>query len=84
MSLLRIPDADAAMRALAIGDDVRMEAWEIAIEQADIGALPALADRLHKRMELLRHREMSPHVERTALAMIAERQARAHDAGNLS
>jgi len=77
-----IPDADAEMRALSIGDDARMEAWEIAVEQASVEALHALEDRLYRQMELRRSREQPPHIERAALAMIAERRNRAGTGGN--
>jgi hypothetical protein len=69
-----IPTDPPAMPA-GIDDATRLDAWTIAIEQAPDGAtLAALEARLTKRLELLRAREWSPHVERAALAMIVERR----------
>lgn len=70
-----IPDADEAMRALAIPDEARMEAWEIAAQQADsLTAIAALESRLYARLDLLRGRDASPAIERRALALLAERR----------
>ncbi len=69
-----IPDRDAEISALAIDGRIRAEAWQVAIEQAEtLEACNALAERLHKRLDLLRSREACPAVERRALAMIGDR-----------
>lgn len=75
MSAFGIPDADAEMGALAIGEDTRLEAWMTAAEQANSEqAITALEARLYRRLELLRDRGVSPRVEREALAMLHERR----------
>lgn len=69
-----IPDRDAELEATAIPAEARMEAWEIAIEQTHtLDGAKALRDRLYKRMETLRAREVGCGVERTALALLHNR-----------
>lgn len=53
---------------------VKAEAWAMAIEQCrDLAAVQALEERLHRRLELLRKREVGPEVEREALSLCAAR-----------
>lgn len=74
--LIDFGGTDALTRSLRWGADQRGEAWAIAIEQAaSTAALDALEDRLHRRIDLLRSREVPIDVERDALARCAERRA---------
>lgn len=67
---------DPLTRSLRWGADQRGEAWAISIDQApNTAALDALEERLHRRIDLLRSREVSIDVERAALALCAERRA---------
>lgn len=76
MTLIDFGGTDPLTRSLRWGADQRGEAWTISIEQAaNIAAIEALEERLHRRIDLLRSREAPIDVERDALALCAQRRA---------
>ena len=76
MTLIDFGGVDPATRALRWDAEQRAEAWLISIDQASTtAAMDVLEERLHRRIDLLRTREVSIDVERDALARCAERRA---------
>ncbi len=74
--LIDFGNGDPATRALRWDAEQRAEAWMISIDQTrSTLELDALEERLHRRIDLLRTREVSIDVERDALARCAERRA---------